>query len=79
MPGTIWDRLITIEYDWAADWVAARPEMGNGGPGTELPRNLSGAVKVLIDQDQEAFARRVMECRYARAMESHNANNGPSR
>lgn len=65
MPLDVWQ-----EYDWAADWCAARGY--NGQCGSPLPRNLSDRAKREIDNDPEAFAERVRACAYARAMEHMN-------
>lgn len=54
------------EYDAAADWCAARGLKGDAGDA--LPANLSVKVMQLINLDQDAFARRVRECGYARSM-----------
>jgi hypothetical protein len=62
---------VWVEYDWAAEWVAQRPLMGDGDVGTTLPRNLSAEAKREIDKDPEAFALRVRQFRYAIAMLRH--------
>lgn len=71
-PARAFAAVIWQEYDWTAQWVAERPQCGDGGPGTTLPRMLSGACKVLIDQDPEAFAKRVRDTRYMLAMQRVN-------
>lgn len=57
-------------YDSAAEWCAKRGIAGKVGD--PLPNLLSSDVFVLIDDDPEAFQRRVRECRYAIEMEKLN-------
>lgn len=57
------------EYDAAADWCAVRGYSGDVG--SPLPEAISVAALAEINADPEAFARRVRECAYARAMEAH--------
>lgn len=53
------------EYDYAADWCAVKGI--TGAIGDPLPDLLSTGVCLAINDDPEAFARRVSECAYARA------------
>lgn len=55
------------EYDSAADWCAKRGLQGAAGD--PLPENLSAVVFAAINEDPEAFARRVREAAYAIARE----------
>jgi len=55
------------ELDAAADWCAARGF--TGGVGTPRPHGLSVGASALVDDDPDAFAERVREHAYARAME----------
>ena len=54
------------EYDFAADWCAARGIKGDYGD--RLPELISADAMALINEDQEAFQRRVNDMAYARAM-----------
>lgn len=58
------------EYDSAAEWCAARGY--KGVIGDLLPAILSVECLVAINDDPEAFERRVRECAYARAMNKLN-------
>lgn len=55
------------EYDAAADWCASQGF--TGATGTPLPEGLGARAAELIDDDDDAFAVRVREHAYARAME----------
>ena len=57
-------------YDSVAEWCAKRGIAGNVGD--PLPNLLSVAVCQLIDDDPEAFQKRVKECGYALAMNRLN-------
>lgn len=54
------------EYDYAADWCARQGFAGDIGD--PLPNYLSGWCCDAINADPEAFASRVREAAYARAM-----------
>lgn len=56
------------EYDSAAEYLAKRGRKGLAGEA--LPEGLSDRTARLIDEDPEAFARRVREYAYAQGMES---------
>ena len=60
------EALAWEEYDAAAAWCAVRGLSGDIG--CALPDGLSVRAKALIDIDPEAFALRVRQCAYARAM-----------
>ena len=55
------------EYDSAAEWCAKRGLKGTIGDA--LPNLMSGRTVDLINDDPEAFERRVREFAYALAME----------
>ena len=58
---------LCAEYDAAADWCAAHGLTGQVGDA--LPANMaSDGALYHIQLDPEAFAERVRECAYARAM-----------
>ncbi len=57
------------EYDNAAEDTAKRGL--SGAIGTPLPENMTPEAVGLINDDPDAFARRVRECAYAQAMERH--------
>lgn len=61
IPAGVW-----LEYDAAADWLAARGR--SGAPGSPLPENISRRCSELILADVEAFESRVRDMAYARAM-----------
>jgi len=54
------------EYDSAANWCARRGIKGKQGDA--LPANLSSLVLEYINEDPEAFERRVREFAYGKAM-----------
>jgi hypothetical protein len=55
-----------IEYDAAAEWCARKGL--KGAIGDPLPNLMSGATVNAINEDPEAFAKRVRQCAYALAM-----------
>ena len=58
------------EYDTIAEHCAS---LGlSGDVGTTLPDGIGGPCMDLINADPEAFAERVRDCAYARAMNRHN-------
>lgn len=59
------------ELDAAADWCAAQGF--SGGTGTPLPAVLGARAAELIADDSEAFAARVRDYAYERAMRNNDA------
>jgi len=55
------------EYDQCAEWCASRGFKGKVGD--PLPGGISAEALALINEDPEAFERRVNDCAYAQAME----------
>jgi hypothetical protein len=62
------------EYDSAADWCARRGLKGKEGDA--LPTNLSSLALEYINEDPEAFERRVQEFAYGNAMAELNLPDG---
>lgn len=63
-------KLVWTEYDSAVEWCAKRGLRGDVG--NPLPPLLSASVAELIQDDVDAFMRRVADTAYGLAMEQHH-------
>lgn len=66
---------VESEYEWAAEWVAKKGLKGKIGD--PLPELLSGECAAMINDDLDAFERRVTDFGYMAAMESTEQRNPP--